>query len=413
MDFVGTNGSIVVPLDVTGLIDGPLTVAVTLTNGAGNSYATTLAITKDTVAPVLNVAGVPSQYLNSANLSSSYIYVNTEVDAMVSYNLTDGVHTYAGSKAMNSSGQWNVPQGFTGLNDGRVTLTLTSTNPAGNPTVIIYNLIKDTVAPAGSFGIAGTTINSQLATSNPTLSLSLAFTDATSGLYQVALSSNGGSTYGTAQAYSAATTLTLTGADGLYTIAVKVFDAAGNSAVFTKTVRLDRTGPATTYSVTAPTNAGSYDAGQAVTLTYSASDVDNVASISALLDGTTSISTGVAFNTETLSAGTHTVVITARDGLGNVSTTTVTLTVHATVGGLTTAVNDGVTAAKITSSSVATQLKSYLTSAQAALNANNHASAKTYLASFVSLVTAQNGVTINAAYAALLIGWANDLIGRL
>jgi hypothetical protein len=31
----------------------------------------------------------------------------------------------------------------------------------------------------------------------------------------------------------------------------------------------------------------------------------------------------------------------------------------------------------------------------------------------VSLVTAQSGVTINAADATLLIGWANDLIARL
>ncbi len=106
-------------------------------------------------------------------------------------------------------------------------------------------------------------------------------------------------------------------------------------------------------------------------------------------------------------------MITAKDGLGNVSTTTITIQVHATVAGLTTAVNDGVTRAQITSSSVATQLKSYLSSAQSALNANNHVSAKTYLASFVSLVQAQSGVTINAAYAALLVSWAQDLIGRL
>jgi len=57
--------------------------------------------------------------------------------------------------------------------------------------------------------------------------------------------------------------------------------------------------------------------------------------------------------------------------------------------------------------------RSYLSSAQAALNANNHTSAKSYLASFVSLVTAQSGVTINAAYATRLISWANDLIARL
>jgi FIMAH domain-containing protein len=153
--------------------------------------------------------------------------------------------------------------------------------------------------------------------------------------------------------------------------------------------------------------------GQSVTLTDSASDADNVASLSAVLDGTTAISSRVAFNTETLAAGTHTIVITAKDGLGNVSTTTITLTVHATVGGLTTAVNDGVTHLQITSSTVATQLTAYLSSAQSALTAGNHTSAKSYLASFVAYVQGQSGTTINAAYAALLVGWANDLIARL
>ncbi len=178
-------------------------------------------------------------------------------------------------------------------------------------------------------------------------------------------------------------------------------------------MRLDRTGPTVSYSITSPTNTGSYDVGQAVTLAYNASDPDNVASLGAVLDGTTTITSGGAVNTETLAAGTHAIVITAKDGLGNVATTTITIQVHTTVAGLAKAVNDGVAAARITSSTTSSQLLSYLSSAQSALNANNHVLAKTYLASFVSLVQAQSGVTINAAYAALLVSWAQDLIGRL
>ncbi len=165
--------------------------------------------------------------------------------------------------------------------------------------------------------------------------------------------------------------------------------------------------------MTAPTNAGSYDVSQTVTPTFGASDVDSVAWVRAVVDGTTWLTSGVSYSIEALSAGTHTIVITASDGLGNVSTTTLTITVHATVAGLTRAVNDGVTLSKITSSTTSSQLLSYLSSAQSALNANNHATAKTYLASFVSLVQAQSGLTMNAVYALLLIGWAQDLIGRL
>ncbi len=92
------------------------------------------------------------------------------------------------------------------------------------------------------------------------------------------------------------------GADGLYTIAIQATSNAGNVATFTKQVRLDRAGPTITYSITAPTNGSFYDVGKAVTLTFSASDVDNVASTTAVLDGVTTLSSGAAFNTETLAA---------------------------------------------------------------------------------------------------------------
>jgi hypothetical protein len=410
MDFVGSSGIIVVPVDVTGLIDGPLTISVTLTNGAGNSYATTLTIIKDTIPPVVTVAA--PTYITPANVKTYQPLLTTEADATDTYVMTDGINTQSSTKVTTSSGQWNLPITVSSFKDGPITLTVTVTDPAGNPTAVTADLIKDTVAPAGSFTIAGTTINGIVATANPMLLLSLAFS-AASGISTVAFSTNGGSTYGVAQAYSATASVPLTGADGLYTIAVQVTSNAGNVATYAKQVRLDRTGPTITTSMTAPTNAGSYDAGQAVALTFSASDTDNVASASAVLDGTTSIASGVAFNTESLTAGAHAIVITAKDGLGNVSTTTITIQVHTTVAGLTKAVNDGVTAARITSTTTSSQLLSYLSSAQSALNANNHVLAKTYLASFVSLVQAQSGVTINAAYAALLVSWAQDLIGRL
>src|SRR6266581_8753682 len=63
-------------------------------------------------------------------------------------------------------------------------------------------------------------------------------------------------------------------------------------------------------------------------------------STTAVLDGVTTLSSGAAFNTETLAAGAHTIVITSRDRLANASTTTITITVHATIAGLTMAVND-------------------------------------------------------------------------
>jgi hypothetical protein len=222
-------------------------------------------------------------------------------------------------------------------------------------------------------------------------------------------STNGGSTWGPVQPNLSSTTLTL-GADGLYTIAVRVFSKAGNVATYTEQVRLDRAGPTISSSITTP---GWVDVGVNETLSFSAADVDNVTSVGAVLDGTKAIASGTTFNTESLSAGNHTIVITATDALGNTSTTTISLAVHATVAGLTTSVNDGAKTSQITSSTTSSQLLSYLNSALAALYAGSHANAKTYLASFASYAQAQSGMTISAAYAALLAGWANDLISRL
>ncbi|HKN51963.1 MAG TPA: hypothetical protein VJX66_05650, partial [Amycolatopsis sp.] len=407
MDFVGTDGTIVVPVDVTSLIDGLMTIAVTLTNGAGDSAATTITETKDTVPPVLSVSASP--YVNAANVFGYGTLMNGENGTTVGYTVTDGVTTLADSKFFNGSTKWQPTINMSSLLDGPVTLTVTETDPAGNPSVVVVNIVKDTVAPTGSWNAGLTVINGIGSTRNPNLSLTLSYTDATSGLYQMALAVNG--VYGPTQPYAGKASLVLPNADGTYTVTVKVWDAAGNAYVFGKQIRLDRTGPATSYTMSSPTNNGSYDiTGTAIALTYSATDVDNVTSINAVLDGATSVASGAGIAVRALAAGAHTIVITATDGLGNVSTTTITFQVHLTFGGLYSA--SGGTSA-ITSSATTSQLQSYVASAANAYIAGNRTLAQSYLASYVSYVQAQSGVTITAAYAALLVGWANDLSARL
>src|SRR5260370_14088128 len=105
--------------------------------------------------------------------------------------MTDGTTTQSGTKVITSSGQWNLPVTVTSFKEGPITLTVTVTDPAGNPTVTVSHLVKDTVAPAGSFTLAGTTINGYTATNNATLPLNLGLTP-TSALAPVAFSTNGG-----------------------------------------------------------------------------------------------------------------------------------------------------------------------------------------------------------------------------
>jgi hypothetical protein len=220
----------------------------------------------------------------------------------------------------------------------------------------------------------------------------------------MAFSVNGGA-FSVLQPYSSSAGLTLPNVDGLYTITVEVFDMFGNSLFSTQTVRLDRAGPAISDTLTAPTNSGSYDVGTTLNIAYSATDIDNVKTITATFDGAT-ISSGVAIMIDTLTAGVHTLVITATDGLGNKTSTTVTIQVHATANGLVNAVHDGASRGLI-SASEASVLVSQLQSM------GNGNSAKTKLSQFINMVQSASGKSVASAEATLLVNWSQDLYARL
>jgi Ca2+-binding RTX toxin-like protein len=416
-DAIGTldaSGSLSLALDLSGLADGTLSVSASLTNPAGSMSFSSSTLVKDTLAPLAPAVALP-RFVNLVNRLSVPVLVTGEPGATATVTTTDGTTSVTGSGSIGAAGSVVIGLNLSALRDGGITATAYQTDLAGNSSTAgaAGSATKNTVAPAGGFTInaGGPVINGQAATTNPNLSLKLSFTDS-AGLVSMAFSTNGGITFGAAVAYGTSAAVPLTGPDGSYGVAVRVIDGAGNPAVITQQVRLDRAGPAISATMTAPTNNGSYDVGQVVTVNFSGADVDNVASISAVLDKS-AIANGSSINTEALTAGTHTITITARDGLGNSSSTTLTFQVHATVGGLTTAVNDGVKKGAITSSVISSKLLALLSLAQTSLTSANVSQAKTYLNAFISLCQQQSGRTITTAYATSLIGWTNDLIARL
>jgi hypothetical protein len=222
---------------------------------------------------------------------------------------------------------------------------------------------------------------------------------------------DGGATYGEATAFSSSASVALSGADGLYTIAVRVTDLAGNTSVIVQKVRLDTSGPAISAALTPSSTGTSYDLGASLTFTSGASDVSGIAWSSARLDGVTWIASSSALDIYSLNAGTHTIVVTAADGAGNVSTRTVTFEVHATVPGLIGAVTRG-NSVGLVSSSQASQLTTKLQAAQTALGRGDYATARWYLNAFVTQVQ-WSGKAIDTVYAARLVNWAQDLLARL
>jgi hypothetical protein len=268
--------------------------------------------------------------------------------------------------------------------------------------------VVDATALTGSFSVSGaTTINGQLATANQTPTLTLSYSGSGAAAYQMQFSTDGGATWTAWQAYASIASVTLPSGDGIDTVIVHVSDVAGNVTTSSLTLRLDRTGPTITSSTTAPTNAGAYDIGASLVLTYGGTDTDNVSTISALVDGTASISSGGSVN-----LCTHTIVITAKDGLGNVSTSTITFTVHATISGLINAVNYGSSKGTI-NSSTASSLLSTLNAALTAFKASNLTLAQADVQNFLTQVQGASSNKISTSYAALLVNWAQDLIPRL
>jgi hypothetical protein len=392
--FADSTGSASTVIDFTIFADGPITTTVMLMDVNGNTSnfgsATTTKITVVPAAPTS--VGLDSR--DDSGISNSDFITNVRSPRFV----VSG----PGTPTFYLNGSLYAGQA---LADGLYTISATLTDPAGNvsPAAASPKQLRiDTSAPTGTISLTGTLINGQLATKNPVIAITLAVTDSDTGVSQIALSTDGAKTYGAPFAYSSKATVTL-GPDGLYTIAVRVTDVAGNAAVAMLPMRLDTTPPVITASLPAPTNGTFYDVGNKITLTYSATDVDN-ATTTVVLDGKTAIVGGV-IDIDTLTAGTHTIVVTATDGLGNTTTKTITFTIHATIQGLINAVNDGAARGLIT----ATERSNLVWYLQKALGSS---AKRNFIASFNYEVNLQSGKAINAAEAALLLSWGNDLYAR-
>jgi hypothetical protein len=285
---------------------------------------------------------------------------------------------------------------------GSYTVTAVATDQYGNVSssgTAPKTLVIVTSPPSGSWTVSGgVVINGVLSTSSKTPTLTLSFSDP-GGVYQTATSTNGGATWTATAAYATSTTISLSNGDGSYTVLVKVIDAAGNFATYAQTVRLDTTGPTVSASLSAPQGSYGYDGTSNITIASSASDGSGVAALNYSLDGGAAF-TSTTINIYTLLAGSHSLVVKATDGLGNVTTTTLTFQVHPGLIGLEDAVKVGTTSGAITSSEQ-TKLLSLLT--------NTANSLATRLANFLTEVKNQSGKAITSSEASFLTNWGQDL----
>ena len=218
------------------------------------------------------------------------------------------------------------------------------------------------------------------------------------GLASIEVSTNGGATWAPVKTSLSSVSVSLGSGDGLRTIEVRVTDVAGNTTTSTLVVRLDTTRPTISASLSAPQSTIGYDGTTNIGMTISSSDLSGVASMTILLDSTTALS-GNTINVYGLLAGTHTIVITAVDGVGNTATQTITFQLHPSRKGIAAAVNAGGASHAITAAEQSTLLS---------VLGNSANSLSTDLKNFIAAVTSQYGKAVSAAEAKVLLSWAQD-----
>jgi cytochrome c len=177
-----------------------------------------------------------------------------------------------------------------------------------------------------------------------------------------------------------------------------------------RTITLDTTGPTVSASLGAPTNGIYYDVGARLALTWSASDATSgVVSLGAKVETQTiSSSSSAAIDLDSLTAGAHTVTVTATDAAGNVTAISLVFTIRPTAKSILAAINDGFARGWMTAAE-----KTTLVNAINNVIGANGGSGNAKLRGFISQVQSATAVQLVPAFQTLLLKWANDLLPRI
>ncbi|MEZ6056578.1 MAG: Ig-like domain-containing protein [Planctomycetaceae bacterium] len=143
--------------DITGLVDGPITITATETDEAGNEGTpVTESFIKDTTPPTGLGIDDPTESDDVSNATESADVTITgtgaEPASTVVVTLEDQNGNTLGpiTATVNPDGTWSIPdQDITGLDDGPITITATETDEAGNEGTPVTELFtKDTTPPS-------------------------------------------------------------------------------------------------------------------------------------------------------------------------------------------------------------------------------------------------------------------------
>ncbi|WP_200978007.1 MBG domain-containing protein [Echinicola sp. 20G] len=225
--------------DLSGLVDGTITLTVSLTDPAGNQGTnTTDTETKDAGPPAGYTISWDDNLINATEASStSFTVSNAEVGTSASYSISssgDGnTATVAGTASVSNTSQ-TVTIDVSALTNGTLTVQVTLTDGGGNSgsTESDNSAMLDQMVPSGY----SVTFDQDPIDESNQGSVSYTFAGAEIGTtYNYIISSSGGGTNVTgsgtiATATDQITVIDLSGlGDGTITLSVTLTDAAGNT----------------------------------------------------------------------------------------------------------------------------------------------------------------------------------------
>ena len=287
--------------------------------------------------------------------------------------------------------------------DGVYTAEAHSTDRAGNveapPATLTVSV--DQTAPTTAASLDPAAASGSNGWYNGPVSLTLTASDAKSGVAGTEYQVNGG-------AWEAYTGAVAFAADGVYTVAFRSHDVAGNQeADQSVTFQVDATAP--TVTVAAPAG-GTYSIADVLTVGYTAADaMSGVDTVVADLDGA-AVTDGQAVQLWTLAPGAHTFTVTATDRAGNSQTRTVTFTVAVTYDGLEQLKHWFADHGYIDNQGVVNSLDQKLRAARAAHERGQHETEDNILRAFIAEVQAQTGKHIFEPAGSTLASWAQTMI---
>ncbi len=197
-------------------------------------------------------------------------------------------------------------------------------------------------------------------------------------------------------------------ASGLHTLAVTAVDNVGNTATQTVVFTMDSTPPVIT--IVSPEAKQYLQAGGVLVSFGAVDDFSGVASISATMDGA-AIGNGTTYSLLWAPLGTHTLVVTAVDGMGNSTAKSVTFTIGATLESIGTAINQLYAGGQIDNEGIQNSLLVKL--AKYEKDTGDIVDAKNYLKNFINEVNAQSGKHLTVAAANILLADAQYVIAHL